>query len=80
VGKSLAIFYQKLLAADLLPCVGVLLFLAVYPRLRAAAGERQPRSSPRHLPRRWWPRVAFAVLPFFGLLLAKLYTGAFAER
>jgi hypothetical protein len=79
--ESVAVFYQKLLEADLLPCVAVLLFLAIYPKIRATAPDRdtdEPSTAP--------PieevvlAVAFAVLPFFGIALAKLFTGAFSER
>ena len=78
--ESLAIFYQKMLGADLLPGVAILLFLAVYPRLRSAAGEQQEADPSAPPPEEIVAALAFAVLPFFGLLLAKVATGAFAER
>jgi hypothetical protein len=79
--ESVPGFYQKLLDADLLPCVAVLLFLALYPRLRAADLETTEEAPPASPPvEEIVLAIAFALLPFFGLALGKLVTGAFSER
>ena len=78
--EKLATFYKELLGVDVLACVAVLLFLAVYPRLRTA-DEEQPHEQPSSLPpEEILVAVAFAALPFFAFALGKLVTGAFAHR
>ena len=78
--EKLATFYKELLGVDVLACVGVLLFLAAYPRPKGRSEDATGAEPAAVPPEEIAVVVALAALPFFAFALGRLVTGAFAHR
>jgi hypothetical protein len=77
---KLATFYKELLGVDVLACVGVLLFLAVYPTLGVTSEDPSREQAAPVPPEEVLAALVFAALPLVAFLLGKVATGAFAQR